>query len=392
MSIGRFLREHIQAPIMAHLLSQTRLEKKRQRIEKQRLWQKKPHEVLFFHDPSDPHSHLLASVMPKFEARYDVKLTQLHISPPTRAAAPEKEMRQQYHAKDSLILAAKAGINFNLAACDTSPARLDTSKADARLAQLGHYQGAMLYYGGEWYWGLDRLHYLEARLNSLGLSTQKPNTAEDYIFSPPEILLEKPSAQVPIGTKIDFYLSFRSPYTAIVAPRIKALADAYGAQLNLRFVLPMVMRGLPVPPSKKWYILNDVAREAHRQGQEFGRIFDPVGRPVEKGYALLPYARAKGRGYDYIDAFLKLVWSQGVNAGSRNGQRKIIETAGLDWAEACQYLDNEDWRSEAEANRQEMMALGSWGVPSFKIGETMCWGQDRLWQVEDELKKLVSTS
>ncbi len=178
---------------------------------------------------------------------------------PHWAPRPEPELRKLYHAKDSFSLAAKAGIAFDPSACDLTPATINTKQADAQLAELGHYQGAMLYYGGEWYWGLDRLHYLEARLKALGLAQQNKSAhfvedysedySEDYIFAPPEILSEKPTAQVPKGTKIDFYLSFRSPYTAIAAPR-KALADAYGADLNLRFVLPMVMRGLPVPPSK----------------------------------------------------------------------------------------------------------------------------------------------
>ena len=40
----------------------------------------------------------------------------------------------------------------------------------------------------------------------------------------------------------------------------------------------------------------------------------------------------------------------------------------------------------AEANRAEMMSYGVWGVPSFRVGETAVWGQDRLWVVEDLLR------
>jgi 2-hydroxychromene-2-carboxylate isomerase len=36
----------------------------------------------------------------------------------------------------------------------------------------------------------------------------------------------------------------------------------------------------------------------------------------------------------------------------------------------------------AEANRVEMLNLGLWGVPSFKIGDTAVWGQDRLAAIE----------
>ena len=66
----------------------------------------------------------------------------------------------------------------------------------------------------------------------------------------------------------------------------------------------MVMRSLPVPPSKRRYITLDAAREARRLGIPFGRIADPVGRPVERGYSLLPWARTQGRGIDYVIAFM----------------------------------------------------------------------------------------
>jgi 2-hydroxychromene-2-carboxylate isomerase len=33
------------------------------------------------------------------------------------------------------------------------------------------------------------------------------------------------------------------------------------------------------------------------------------------------------------------------------------------------------------------MALGVWGVPSFRVGNMITWGQDRLWLIEGELRK-----
>ena len=193
------------------------------------------------------------------------------------------------------------------------------------------------------------------------------------------------------GVELHWYLSFRSPYTAIVRDRVKTLADTYGAELKLRFVLPMVMRGLPVPPNKKKYIPFDTAREARRLGVPFGRIMDPVGRPVELGYSLLPWAREQSRGYDFANAFLSCVWSEGVDAGSHVGLQKIVEKAGLNWGEAKDILGNDDWRREAETNRLEMMERGIWGVPSFRVGDTITWGQDRLWVIENALQQLTDT-
>jgi 2-hydroxychromene-2-carboxylate isomerase len=140
------------------------------------------------------------------------------------------------------------------------------------------------------------------------------------------------------------------------------------------------------------YFALDTAREARRLGVPFGRIADPVGRPVERGYSLLPWARDQGRGYEYCLSFLRGVWAHGVDAGSNAGLRRIVEAAGLSWSEARPHIGNDDWRAEAEANRREMFELGLWGVPCFRVGDVATWGQDRLWVIESELQRLAATS
>ena len=281
---------------------------------------------------------------------------------------------------DAMRLVKKSGLNFKVE--DRSPAA-DTSIADDRREKLGHYLGGMLYYGGEWYWGLDRLHFLEDRLMKMGLRHSGNGTK--FIYEQPNV----PVGSGKTGAELHWYASFRSPYTAIVADRVKVLADAYGADLKVRMVLPMVMRGLPVPKSKRTYIPLDTAREARRLQIPYGRIFDPVGKPVERGYSLLPWARDQGKDYDFSHAFLTCVWSEGTDPGSDSGMRKVVERAGLDWNEAKHIVGNDEWRAEAEANREEMMERGIWGVPSFRVGDIITWGQDRLWVIERALQKLT---
>ncbi|NNE56489.1 MAG: 2-hydroxychromene-2-carboxylate isomerase [Hellea sp.] len=360
------------------LLGEDRLNKQRAKFERSRVTKGEAHKVEFFHDPSDPYSQLLEKVLPRFVETYKVELITHLVSPPDDAAAPEREKLVEYSKMDAMRLAKKAGIDFEIQ--DRAPAT-NTSVSDAKREKLGHYLGGTLYYGGEWYWGLDRLHYLEDRLTQLG--ARKDGVAAP-IYEPPT----KPTGSGNTSAELHWYLSFRSPYTAIVRDRVKAMADAYAADLKLRFVLPMVMRGLPVPPAKKRYIPLDTAREARRLGVPFGKIMDPVGKPVEMGYSLLPWAREQGRGYEYVNAFLTCVWAEGTDAGSHKGLQKIVDRAGLNWAEAKDILGNEDWRAIAEANRLEMMELGVWGVPSFRVGDTVTWGQDRLWVIENALQKL----
>ncbi|MYJ25618.1 MAG: hypothetical protein F4080_08805 [Holophagales bacterium] len=235
----------------------------------------------------------------------------------------------------------------------------------------------------------------DAGAPSLGLPGNPPTPGAPTgapIYAQPR-LLEEPvpgealeAADLP---DLHFFASFRSPYTWISTERVIQLAEAFGVNLRIRFVLPMVMRGLPVKRSKRVYILLDAAREARRNGVQFGPISDPVGKPVERGYSLLPWAIGQGRGIEYFRSFMTLVFSQAVDAGSDRGLRRIVEEAGLDWSEGRGYLDDPAWRKEAERNREELFDLGLWGVPSFRVGSVAAWGQDRLWVLEDEYRRLA---
>lgn len=408
--------------IAAIFTGERRLKRNRARHESRRLAASAPHTVEYFHEAADPYSHLAAQALANLLARYDIVLQVHLVGPPAEWAAPERQRLEAYARLDAQRLARRAGLKYadpgaqpGAGSVRLANARLavaidagsfaaeapaigealwngtlegearpaDLAAGNARREALGHYLGGTFHYGGEWYWGVDRLHYLEARLTELG--ARRPDTGTALIFPPPVSPAGSARASAPL--ELHYYLSFRSPYTYIVAARAKALADAYGAELKLRYVLPMVMRGLPVPRMKSRYITFDTAREARRHAVAFGKIADPVGRPVERGYSILPWAQAQGRGYEFCHAFLAGVWSQGIDAGSDSGLRQIVEAAGLDWHTARQQLDTDTWRAEAEANRAEMMALGVWGVPSFRVGDVITWGQDRLWVIEEELKR-----
>lgn len=395
------------------------------------------HVVQFFHDVSDPYSWLLLQCLPAFASRYAVRISPFLVGAPDDGAAPERALLGTWSRRDAALLAARAGLDFAPATGAPDPSRIaqaerltagalaqpdwiaEASRISAALwsgaampagpgddaaaakaagdrarQTAGHYLGGVLSYGGENYWGIDRLHYLETRLTDLGLRAGSGTDArqDPPLYAPPPDIAGPVPARAAGAARpaLHYYLSFRSPYTWIAAQRVKALADAHGADLHLRFVLPMVMRNLPVPPIKGRYITLDTAREARRLGIPFGRIADPVGRPVERGYALLPWARAEGRGIDFCIAFMQAVWSQGVDAGSDAGMKRIVTAAGLDWTIARTIVDNDDWREEAEANRIELLDLGLWGVPSFRVGDFAVWGQDRLWAIDAALRNGAS--
>lgn len=426
------LKSLLMPAIMERMLSADRLAGARARAERTRVARGLPHQVHYFHQADDPYSALAAQALPGLVARYDIELVPHLVGAPADAAAPERDMLVAHSRRDAALLARRYALRFTDPGAQPAPAAVAATKlllhdaiAQGRFValagrasedlwrgavasdredpstdtadspalarhlhesaalrkKLGHYLGATFYYAGEWYWGVDRLHYLERRLQEL--AAQHPGSGAVLYAPPAELSIAAPLKDPP---PIDFFLSFRSPYSAIVAPRVFALAGLTGAQVRLRFVLPMVMRGLPVPREKRIYIVRDVAREARLRGIPFGRLNDPLGRPTERGLSLIPFAQQAGLGEAYVLSFMHGVWAEGVDAGSERGLRRIVERAGLAWSDAARALRDQAWRATAETNRSDMFARGLWGVPSFAIGNTAVWGQDRLWAVEEALR------
>ena len=141
------------------LLGEAQVNKQRAKFERNRLINEKAHKIEFFHDPADPYSQLLEKVLPQLTENYKIELISHLVSPPDETAAPERDKLIEYSKMDAMRLAKKAGIDFHIR--DRPPAT-NTIVSDTRRKKLGHYLGGTLYYGGEWYWGLDRLHYLES--------------------------------------------------------------------------------------------------------------------------------------------------------------------------------------------------------------------------------------
>lgn len=393
-----------------------------------------PAVVHYFHQADDPYSHLMLQALPALAANHAVRLELHLVPPPDAAAAPDRERLQAWSRRDAEDLAATVGLEFVDPGHEPDPAlaslanralaaafrdgrplesalraateigaalwsgdretleRLPAAPAaqaaalleagEALRRRLGHYLGATLYFEGEWYWGVDRLGHLEQRLRGAGLARVADRP---WIVEVPRVVCRHRPTNGH-RPELHFFCSLRSPYTYIAVARVLQLAECYDARLQLRFVLPMVMRGLPVPRAKRLYILRDTKREAESLGLPFGRIVDPVGVPTERGLAVLHHAVEAGKGPRFLESFMRGVWSEGIDAGSDDGLRRIAERAGLDEAFVAAALRDSSWRTVAQANREDMLALGLWGVPSFRVDRNPArWGQDRLWQVERDL-------
>ena len=392
----------LQSKIMTRLGSAESQQKLWQSREKKRQAEGRHHEVLYFHQEGDGYSDLAAQTLENLVARYDITLGIHLVTAETGANTPELELLKLMSYRDAAMISHHYGLDHpttlspeqamvlqdKMGGTDGSLQERQSAGNNLR-SKLGHYSGAMFYYEGEWYWGVDRLYHLEARLKSLG--------ADKSPDQPP--LYPRPSNTVngdASALTLEYYPSLRSPYTAVSWEPTMKLAHESGINLEIKPVLPMVMRGVPATRQKGIYIFKDAAREARAQGVICGKFYDPIGDPVLKGYALYAWAKTTGKGNDLLGSFLNAAFAEGINTNNYHGLRHVVEKAGLDWQEARNHLNDTEWHSELEQNRLSMYGFGSWGVPSYHLldanGDSVLavWGQDRLWLVSRKITDLIT--
>lgn len=381
--------------------------------------------VTFFYRVDDPYSHLAAQTLSKITERYGTTFEWVIVPEPSVDVNPEPILQAAYARRDCAVIAAHLGLSFPKeiqeptadrlrranailihprnpdqqieAAIEVGEAvwrgdgkrlakagqRFGTAKGQAvnptleqghrRLRKEGHYQSAMFLYNGDWFWGVDRLQHLSDAI----AKDQKSECAP---------LFQTPQGDVNFTDQaIDFFFSFRSPYSYIAIERLCRLGGEF--PIRLKPVLPMVSRGFSVPTIKKMYILRDAHREAARHNIPFGKISDPLPG-VARCLAIFYQADLEGKGLEFARTCFSAVWSEAADVTSDADLLRIVESIGWDKAKLDAALADQSFRAEAEQNRLDLRKQGLWGVPSFAIAgdpRGAFWGQDRLALVDRRL-------
>ena len=189
-----------------------------------------------------------------------------------------------------------------------------------------------------------------------------------------------------MSARIDFFFSFRSPYSYLAAPRAFALRDRFDVEVEYRGVIPMAMRGQSVPRAKSLHTLRDVAREAERLHMPFGRLHDPIGKGAIRCLLVAEHARDVRREREFVLGASRGIWSEAMDVARDKPLRELCERAGLRWDECAAALDDPAARARVEASTDALAELGHWGVPVLVLDGELFWGQDRIEDVERALR------
>ena len=399
-----------------------------------------PKRLDVYFDITDPWSYITAQAVSRLVEAYPVELSFTTITPPASDVNPQPALRTQYSLKDAAELATYFDIEFpgkreadagmvrdigsvlvrprppreQLAcALELSAALWTNDKkklvslmgtygsesqgsvlpilntAYGELRKAGHYQGAMIQFGGTWYWGIDRLPHLEAALaEAFGVDRANVVTVRPESDRGAKRLTkadEPPKVEKPLVCEMWF--SFRSPYSYIALEQIEDLLAPFGVPLVLKQIYPMVARGAQLPGVKRMYIAHDAKREADRLGLPFGEICDPLGTGVDHCLAIQHWANARGAGIAFARSATRGIWSEARDVSEYVDLKVIVERAGLPWEEAKAALGDPAGPKQAHDNAADLNGIGLWGVPSFRVGDFITWGQDRLPLLADRLRR-----
>jgi len=98
-------------------------------------------------------------------------------------------------------------------------------------------------------------------------------------------------------------------------------------------------------------------------------------------------AQKQGVGEAYLEAVLKAMWEDGQKMDDPEVAAAVLTAAGLDAKAILEATQDPEVKAELVANTDAAAARGTFGIPTFFVGDEIFFGKERLGQVEEEVLK-----
>ena len=206
---------------------------------------------------------------------------------------------------------------------------------------------------------------------------------------------------------IDFYFSYRSPYSYLLMPRMLKLKNKYNLDINFKVVYPLAIRkpeffdkkGLP-------YFLAlsiDANKKARRLGMSFTTKLkpDPIVQNTVTGKITKnqPYifdichlgqmAEIKGVGIEFAFEVSSLIFGGIENWNSDENLSNAAKKVGLDLIQLRESVTVHEDKiiEQIKQNQVDQLNAGHHGVPLTIIGDKYFFGQDQFEKTMETLKE-----
>ena len=195
---------------------------------------------------------------------------------------------------------------------------------------------------------------------------------------------------------IEFIFDFVSPNAYLVWQPLRALAARQGAQIK---ITPAFLGGMHkltgnAPPfirdaevkGKNAYAKLEMQRFIEKHG--FHRFKMNPNFPFNSVNLLRMLVSLSGDDQiKFIDAMTPALWEEGLDVTDAAAVAAVLTKAGLDAEALAAKAQDPAIKQALIDNTEKAVERGTFGIPTFYIGEEMFFGKERLGQIEEMLEK-----
>jgi 2-hydroxychromene-2-carboxylate isomerase len=200
--------------------------------------------------------------------------------------------------------------------------------------------------------------------------------------------------------KVEFHFDFGSPNAYFVHKLIPGVESRTGAKFAY---VPILLGGVfkltnNQPPMVQF---KDIKNKQAYQRLEIVRFIRKHGLTQFKMNSHFPVntvqimrgavaAEMDGQLAKYADAVFRHMWEEGKKMDEPEVIRAALDGAGLDGAgldgaRTLARIQDQDVKDKLLKNTEASVARGTFGAPTFFVGEEIFFGKDRLRDVEEEI-------
>ncbi len=193
----------------------------------------------------------------------------------------------------------------------------------------------------------------------------------------------------------EFLYDYGSPAAYLAWARLAALEAQTGARavrtpVLLGGIFQATGNSAPITvPAKGQYLFADLQRWAKRFGTPFQMNPQfPINTLAFMRMAAGVSLREPERLPALDAAFFNAMWRDAKPMSDPATVAGVLQAAGFDPAGLMALAGEADVKERLKANTAQAVARGCFGAPSFIVGETLFWGQDRMDFVAEALAEL----
>lgn len=190
---------------------------------------------------------------------------------------------------------------------------------------------------------------------------------------------------------LEFFYDHSSPYSYLASTQLDALQRRTGAEIVWRpFLLGAVFKatqnmGPAAVPAKLMYLAKDLQDWARAYGLPGVSLPDEWPVSSLKANRLSLVAQEEGKLVPFSKSVFRALFVERRDTSSPEVLGALLAELGLDPAACLARAESQPIKDRLRQNTDEAVARGSFGAPTFFIGEDMYVGNDRLHFVEKAL-------